>query len=193
MKFAAKSVAWLLPIFLTACIHVPRPFHKTKQTAQTVAPPIEETKPPAPSQTVLDLPAIASVPLIRPPEPAANPQAQPPKAHGKHKKPPAAPAAEPEPAAQEAQAGAENPGVSAIGQLSTGAPNNVNRQTVDLISAVERGLNRLGRNLNDQEQKTAAQIREFLKQARTALTAGDLDGAQTLAAKANVLLSELRQ
>jgi hypothetical protein len=49
----------------------------------------------------------------------------------------------------------------------------------------------LNRSLNDQEQKTAAQIREFLKQAREALASGDVDGAHTLAAKAKVLLSEL--
>ena len=33
-------------------------------------------------------------------------------------------------------------------------------------------------------KKTAAQIREFLKQARQALTSGDVDGAHTLAVKA---------
>lgn len=191
MKFAAKSVAWLLPIFLTACIHVPNPLHKNKQTAQTIAPPIEEAKPPAPSQTVFDLPTIAAVPLVRPPEPVAIPEPQPPKARGKRKKPAAAAAPDQDPPVQEAQAVPENPGVSAIGQLSTGGSNNVNRETVDLISAVERGINGLGRSLSDQEQKTAVQIREFLKQAKTALNAGDLDGAHTLAEKARVLLSEL--
>ena len=45
----------------------------------------------------------------------------------------------------------------------------------------EKTLNGITRKLNDQEQKTAAQIREFLKQARDALTAGDVDGAHTLA------------
>jgi hypothetical protein len=192
MKLATKSVAWLLPFLLTACIHIPRPFHKGKQTAQPVAPAIEMAKPPAPSQTVLDLPAIASVPLIRPPEPAAIPQAQPLKPRGKRKKPAGTAVPEQESLTQEGQAAPESPGVSAIGQLSTGEPTNINRQTVDLIYAIERGLNGLGRSLNDQEQKTAAQIREFLKQARTALTSGDMDGAHTLAAKANVLLSELR-
>jgi hypothetical protein len=45
--------------------------------------------------------------------------------------------------------------------------------------------------MSDQEQKTAAHIREFLKQAREALASGDVDGARTLAAKAKVLLGEL--
>jgi hypothetical protein len=65
------------------------------------------------------------------------------------------------------------------------------RQAQDSMAATERGLNGIGRKLNDQEQKTAKQIREFLKQAREALTSGDADGAVTLAAKAKVLLSEL--
>jgi hypothetical protein len=47
--------------------------------------------------------------------------------------------------------------------------------------------------LNDQEQKTAEHIREFLKQAKAALASGDVDGASTLAAKAKVLLSELQR
>jgi len=52
-------------------------------------------------------------------------------------------------------------------------------------------LNGINRQLSDQEAKTAAQIREFLKQAREALTSGDVDGAHTLAVKAKVLLEEL--
>ena len=65
------------------------------------------------------------------------------------------------------------------------------QQTVDSLNGTERDLNGISRRLNDPEQKIAIQIREFLKQARTALTTGDVDGAQTLAAKAKVLLSEL--
>jgi hypothetical protein len=52
-------------------------------------------------------------------------------------------------------------------------------------------LDNIGRKLNGQEEKTAGQIREFLKQARAALGSGDVDGAHTLAAKAKVLLGEL--
>ena len=53
------------------------------------------------------------------------------------------------------------------------------------------GLNGITRQLSDQEQTTAAHIREFIKQAREALKSGDVDGASTLAAKAKVLLQEL--
>jgi ribosomal protein S20 len=94
------------------------------------------------------------------------------------------------PAPQEVAA-IPNPAVSAIGELSSGDPANFRRQTEDSIAAIERGLNGMNRTLNDSEQKTADHIREFLKQARAALASGDVDGAQTLVAKAKVLLDEL--
>ena len=81
--------------------------------------------------------------------------------------------------------------MSAIGQLSSGDPADSRQQTVNSIAAIERGLNGINRTLNEQDQKTAAHIREFLKQARQALDSGDVEGARTLAAKAKVLLSEL--
>ena len=65
------------------------------------------------------------------------------------------------------------------------------RQALASIDATERGLKGINRSLDDTEQKTAAHIREFLKQARDALASGDVDGANTLAAKAKVLLAEL--
>jgi hypothetical protein len=83
--------------------------------------------------------------------------------------------------------------VSAIGQISTGGPTDLRNSVDESITSTEHGLNNIGRSFNDQEQKTAAQIREFLKQARDALTAGDVAGAKTLASKAKVLLSELSQ
>jgi ribosomal protein S20 len=81
--------------------------------------------------------------------------------------------------------------VSAIGQLSSGDASDLRQQTINSITATERGLIGINRNLDNQEQKTAAQIREFLKQARSALNSGDVDGAHTLAVKAKVLLGEL--
>jgi len=81
--------------------------------------------------------------------------------------------------------------VSAIGQLSSGDPSDLSRQTLDYIAGTEHGLNNLNRKLSDPEQKTVAHIRDFLKQARTALASGDVDGAHTLAVKARILLGEL--
>jgi hypothetical protein len=123
----------------------------------------------------------------QPAAPDANANAKPqqaPKPPVKHKKP-----------ANKNNEQAANPssGVSAIGELSSGAPSDLRQKTSDSIAATERGLNGIHRTLSDQEQKTAAQIREFLKQAREALASGDVEGAQTLAAKAKVLLSELAQ
>ena len=66
-------------------------------------------------------------------------------------------------------------------------------ETEQSIASVEHGLKDINRQLSDQEQKTANQVREFLKQAHTALSAGDVDGAHTLALKAKVLLNELAQ
>ena len=83
------------------------------------------------------------------------------------------------------------PAVSAIGHLSSGEGSSAVRQTEDSISATERGLRAINRTFTDQEQKTATQIREFLKQARAALGSSDVDGANTLVAKAKVLLEEL--
>jgi hypothetical protein len=85
------------------------------------------------------------------------------------------------------------PSVSAIGQLSSGDPASFRKETEDTIADTERRLNGITRSLSDPEQKTAEHIRDFLKQAKTALENGDVDGAHTLAAKAKVLLAELTQ
>jgi outer membrane biosynthesis protein TonB len=178
MKLSARSVAWLLPLLLTGC------FHKTSQPpVQPLAPPIENVPQPKPAPTEPTPPA-ATVPNQTP---AADANAQPkvaPKRPVRHKKP--AP-----PANTTQQASNGSPGVSAIGQLSSGGAYDLRQQTLNSIRTTERGLNGITRGLNDQEQKTAAQIREFLKQARAALNFGDVDGAHTLAAKAKVLLGEL--
>jgi hypothetical protein len=188
MKVRAIAVAWLMPLLLTAC------FHKTRTSrVPPYAPPLSTV--PKPSTTAVELPPSATT---IPSQPLASGIHLEParKAHVKHWKhvdktaqqtanaaPPAVNSAPPAPA--------EIPEVSAIGQLSSGDPSDLRRETADLIAATERGLNGLGRTLSDSEQKTAAQIREFLKQASVALASGDVDGAHTLAAKAKVLLGEL--
>jgi hypothetical protein len=83
------------------------------------------------------------------------------------------------------------PALSAIGQLSSGDPADVRQETEESIASIEKELNGISRTLDGPKQKTADQIREFLKQARAALLSGDVDGAHTLAAKAKVLLAEL--
>lgn len=83
--------------------------------------------------------------------------------------------------------------MTAIGELSGAASGDQRTQAEDAINSTEKGLNGITRGLNDTETKTAAQIREFLKQAKSALNSGDVDGALTLAKKAKVLLDELKQ
>ncbi|MGD0735489.1 MAG: hypothetical protein ABR976_10095 [Terracidiphilus sp.] len=181
MKTPARIAAWLLPLVLAGCTH------NTTQV-QPLAPPIVDTPLPQPSTAPKDLPPpVVTVPAQPAPDTTtANTEPPPePKPPAKHKKPATAPPAQ--------VASNESSGVSAIGQLSSGAPSDLREQTSNSIVATERGLNGITRALSDQEQKTAAQIREFLKQAREALTTNDVDGAHTLAVKAKVLLSELTQ
>jgi hypothetical protein len=83
--------------------------------------------------------------------------------------------------------------VSAIGQLTSDDSIELRKQTVDAIAAIEQGLNRIDRIFDNQELKTAAQLREYLKRAKAALNSGDVDGAHTLTAKARLLLNELNR
>jgi hypothetical protein len=184
MNMRARSVACLLLFFLTGCFH----FHKTqKQQFQYLAPPSTAPKP------AIEHPELPAAEIVIPEQPLKTDNAaevahvpKPPAHHRRTPKPVQQAAVTPPPAPAEA------PGVSAIGQLSTGEPgSDRRRETEDSLATTERSLNGLGRNLNDQEQKTAAQIREFLKQAREALNTNDVDGAYTLAAKAKVLLGEI--
>jgi outer membrane biosynthesis protein TonB len=187
MKLPAKNVAWLLPLLLlTGCFH----FHRTDQSqAQPLAPPIEDTPLPKPVPSPTDLPPpVVTVPSQpSAPAPATRPQ-QKPKPPARHRKPAPAP---PPPPANTQQASMGNPGVSAIGQLSSVESSGLLQRTLTSIAATERGLDGITRNLSDQEKKTVEHIREFLKQAKVALNSGDVDGAATLAAKAKVLLGEL--
>ncbi|MGA3080608.1 MAG: hypothetical protein ABSD44_04410 [Terracidiphilus sp.] len=178
---AGAIAVCLLPLLLTGCVP------KAKTQSEQLAPPIVDVPPPQPEPSPTNLPPpVVTVPSHTP-APGANAQQTAPKPPVRHRKP--APAPPPPAPTQEASAG--SPGVSAIGQLSAGDPSDQRQQTVDSIAATERGLSVIARKLSDQEQKTAAQITEFLKQARAALASGDVDGAHTLAAKAKVLLGEL--
>jgi outer membrane biosynthesis protein TonB len=176
MKLPARCVVWLLPLLLAGCFHKAKPAQ-----VQTLAPPTENAPATVPGPTEPPPPA-ATVPS-QPPAPGANAQTkETPKPPVRRRK---------RPTNNTPQASRGNSGVSAVGQLSSGGAFDLRQQTLNSIAATERGLNGLGHQLNAPEQKTAAQVREFLKQARTALNSGDVDGARTLAAKAGVLLGEL--
>jgi outer membrane biosynthesis protein TonB len=149
MKPSARHLAWLLPLLLTAC------FHRTKDSQnQPFAPSIEELQP----KTVSPLPSLPS-PVVtlasQTPAPETKPEQPPqktPKPPVKRKKPVNA---SPQ---QASNAASESPGVSAIGRLSSGDSSDLRDQTIDSITAIERGLNGINRSLGDQEKKTAAQI-----------------------------------
>ena len=176
--------ALLLPLLLSGCVHK----QKTAQNQPPLAPPIEDAPPRKPDKAPTNLPPpVITVPAPTQPTTAnTQPPPPPPKPKPHHKPKPAD-------TDQNTQVASNNtpPAVSAVGNLSTGEPADLRKQTDDTISQTERGLNGITRTLNDQEKKTSAQIREFLKQARAALTTGDVDGAHTLAQKAKVLLGEL--
>jgi hypothetical protein len=179
MRLSARSAAWLLPLLLTGCIH-------KSQVAQStpLAPPIEDVPPAIHMPPPSDLPPPdVTAPVQQPAPVVTTPPPAPPKKPAKHKKPANSPTT------QTASSGAAP--VPAIGQLSSGDPPDLRQQTDSSIVAIEKSLNGINRNLSDQERKTAAQIREYLKEARTALSSGDIDGAHTLATKAKVLLDEL--
>lgn len=172
----------MLPLILAGCFHKP---HQARNPS--TAPPIELPPTPiepAPAQTTppVTIPVPEPAPETKPPE---DEEVTPPVHHKKHPGKPAPEVPQEPPPAP--------PGVSAIGQLSSGDSGDLRQQTEDLIESTERGLKSITRQLNAQEQKTAAQITEFLKQSRSALGSGDVDGAHTLALKAKVLLSELSQ
>jgi len=179
MKLPAKIVASLLPLLLAGCF-----WHK-KPTAPplVLTPPVDSSSVPPPTQ----LPPPEETIPTKPPVNATTLPTQTPKPPSKHKKPPATPAD-----TDTQQAAVATPEVSAIGQLSSGDPADLRRQTENSIAATERGLTQINRGLSDQDQKTADHIREFIKQAKAALASGDIDGASTLAAKAKVLLTELQ-
>jgi hypothetical protein len=181
MKLPVMSVACIMPLMLSGCL-----FHRTHLAQnQTVAPPV--TQPPQLKPTPVDLPPSANT---IPPEPTENAKVPTEATPKRHKRWPnkntqeASNTPPPSPVAT-------TPAVSAIGTLSSGDPADVKQETQDSIASIEKDLNSINRSLDAPDQKTADQIREFLKQARAALASGDVDGAHTLAAKAKVLLAEL--
>lgn len=184
MKAPAKSTAWLLPFLLAGCVH------KNQQAQnQPLAPPIVDTPLPTPTPSPTDLPA----PVV--PTPPAQTAQIPPPAHPEEKpvRKPAHHQKSDAKTTEQAANTAPPAEVSAIGQLSPGDPPDLRIQTEESLASTEHGLKDINRPLSDQEKKTISQIKEFLKQAHTALTSGDIDGAHTLAVKAKVLFGEISQ
>ena len=180
MRLPARNVAWLLPLLLTAC------FHRTHHAQnQPTAPPIQS----APQPSTVPAPIVVRPPVgVIPTQPTISASTATITPQPEH----TSPVHHHKPVNKNIQQASNgSPGVSAIGQLSSGDPSELRRETDDSIASTERGLNGITRTLSYQEQRIAAQIREFLKQAKAALASGDVDGAHTLVLKAKVLLGEL--
>jgi len=189
MKLVARRLAWLLPLVLCACAHIP-----TQTQMQAMAPPIEEAPPPPdlpPSslpQTHVSMPP-SKQPVAVPPEPVKE---EAPK-HHKTVKPTTQASAGATPAANQVAETATPAEENALGTLETPEAPDTKKQAETSIADIEHGLNTINRKLSSQETKTSMQIREFLKQARIALSGGDIEGAKTLTKKAQALLGELNQ
>ena len=197
MKQYLTRIVCLLSLAITACSH-----RQQAQNQPSLAPPIEDAPLAKPDTAPKDLPPVVVTPAT--PKPADTAGTQPtnqPKPAQKHKKPkPPAQAAttqtpdkpaDPDkpatpPANQEALGGT---GAPAIGVISSGGPDR--SETENSLNNTQHSLDTLNRKLSDQEEKTKAQILEYIKQARAALTTNDLDGAKNLATKAKLLLNEL--
>jgi len=177
MRLPARSTAWLLPLLLAGC-------HHKAQVVQNLplAPAIEEPPPQLHLPTPNELPPPDVTASVQEPTPVVVQPKEPEKKPSHRKK---------QANTNTQQASIGSPAVSAIGQLTSGDPADLRQETDASIEATEKSLNSITRQLSDQEGKTAAQIREFIKEARAALMAGDVDGAHTLALKAKVLLNEL--
>lgn len=190
MKLSVRSIAWLLPLVLSACAHKAP---QTQMQPPVLAPPVQETPPPKTDTSPASLPApIVNIPPMPPPAVTTTPAPKP--AREKKKKSSAKNTPQSTTPAQPPQVASNaTPEENAAGHLSSEDAPDLHKQTADALDEIEHGLNGITRSLNDQEKKTSAQIRAFLKQARTALASSDVDGARTLAVKAKVLLDELNQ
>ena len=218
MKSARQiCVAGTLALAFAGCRHT-----QTTQLAPAQPPSIKTQKPAAPpSGNPLSTQSPPPLPSLPPATEDASKHAPPPppKVHHRRKPKPAetasadTTAAAPEttppavavtapptaapPAGPQTAEATPAPAANAtpIGTLSTGdvsTSTRARKDTLDLISGTESGLNNIKRTLESvTDKQTAEQIRTFLQKAKAALELDDLDGAHTLATKAKVLLDEL--
>lgn len=176
----ASAAPLLLLVLMVGCSHA----HRQMAQIQPLAPPLVETPPPAPPPQVTTAPEPAPVAESNPePEPEPTPEPEPKKPA--HRRKPAPKESTPPPAE------AADNSVPALGQISSGDPPDLRLQTQNSINYIEQQLAGIRGNVSEQDKHTIEHIREFLNQAKKALTTGDVDGASTLAAKAKVLLAEV--
>lgn len=81
-----------------------------------------------------------------------------------------------------------------LGALAPGGGNANPKQQQEVmakIGAVEKRINDLPSATADREQKQIAKVRQFLKEASDAWKSGDVEGAEILATKADLLMDDL--
>jgi hypothetical protein len=97
------------------------------------------------------------------------------------------------PPVETASTAAPTPAASPIGELSTGGDATPQRQqeATDLIATSERRVDALSKNTSEYQQSQIRKASYFLRQAKQALSTGDIEGAMTLATKAKLLMDDL--
>jgi predicted small lipoprotein YifL len=198
MKTASKTAVLTFALMSAAgCGHKTKLVPPPQAQAPTGSPSqmtYNPAMPPLPPPSVRDATMASQEPASPPPTPPRRTQ--------RHKPSPAKTAAnDPASAAVEKPGGStvqtasgNTPEGSPIGQLSSTGESigSAGRHEVEqLVATTESGLNNIKRSLSPEEKVTSTQIRTFLTKAKQALADNDLDGAQTLATKAKVLLDEL--
>ena len=160
-----------------------------------------------PQYVAVALPPLAPVPVDKAPENASAPLVQPvpvptvpatdvklPKKAKKPKKKPATPAVQAGPV-QVASAGAAVPAANVVGALSAGGEGSPekHKQAEDLLTTLEKRLAALPAAVVEAQKEQLTRVKYFWGQAKAALSAGDADGAFSLATKAKVLLDDVVQ
>lgn len=83
-------------------------------------------------------------------------------------------------------------GVQLSADVPQGEATQRKQETNQLLEATETNIRKVGgRSLNDFDQATMRQIRNYITQSRLAVQDGDLERAYNLATKANLLCNEL--
>jgi hypothetical protein len=193
----------LLVVICSGCEHKKPVLVMPQQQPPTSAAP-QPT--PEPAAQAADQPLVpAATPS---PTPAEEPKkaatTKPRRGHHTAAKKPAVPAGDDKPGSEVAKntppkkvipAEKAEPTPPSTGQISPGpTPADAahsQTSTDQLLQGAEANVNGITRQLSKEEEGMRAQIREFIKQSRTATTENDLARAHTLAVKARLLSDEL--
>jgi len=196
LSIAAIVLMLLLGISL-GCQHK-KPVLVVPQQPPTTAAP-QPTPTPEPAAQAADQPLVPT-PTPTPAEQPRTAETSKPK-HGRHaaqKKPSPSvggEVAKNTPPKKVVQADKTEPPPTSIGQISPGPTpadtTHSQTSTDQLLQGAEANLNGITRTLSKDEEAMRAQIREFIKQSRTATTENDPARAHALAVKARLLSDEL--